>query len=518
MSPHPAELARMRSDVAALSDAVTQKFNALLAAHQALGGTLPQSLANAASEIRRVHAEVGRFLTAPPRDAATDARIMASLIDVQRHTLALLADMERVPTAAPSPQPTAQQNAPQQYAPEQPVAPPPMPWQLPQPTPAAAAPVAAPPSTVSLSPPQAPPTGRPLTTGRPTAAPTTAPPSAVRAPTPAAPPRDASARPVPEARPAPQAPWPPQPQPRTQPPLPWQQSAPMPGRAVPPPPGATQQPPAAARPTPMAPQAAAPYQTAAPWPGPQPGAPPMHAMPPQGVPSHLAPPYAVPPSAPQSASAPQLAPTTGAGPARGLGEPPGFDPVQHGYANLVRASAHDGHDDAHDSGEADVPRRGMSWRIAVLAGTVALGALVITGVYLAGPRIGRVVALVRGMPAGKAQTDKQAAAKQPPGAIRAVVKADTGAPSAPSATGRYVPVLATFSDYSAAREAFVTLKQRYPDLLGSTAPDIETVTVPDGGTWHRLGVLPALPRDQAQALCQQLQAAGHQGCWIRPQG
>lgn len=196
---------------------------------------------------------------------------------------------------------------------------------------------------------------------------------------------------------------------------------------------------------------------------------------------------------------------------------PGFDLSRRPQTQLVPL---DTHEDPPEPVPSRTPRqrRSVSWRTGVLAATAVLALVAMTAAYLAGPRLGRVVALVRGAPVVAKATVAKAGESRKPGTIRAVVKTDPGpgAPVGDAAT--YVPVLATFSDYSAAREAFVTLKQRYSDVLGSTAPDIETVTVPDGGTWHRLGVLPALPREKAQALCEQLKAAGHQGCWIRPQG
>lgn len=83
-------------------------------------------------------------------------------------------------------------------------------------------------------------------------------------------------------------------------------------------------------------------------------------------------------------------------------------------------------------------------------------------------------------------------------------------PDAPS-----VAVLATHQDPSAARQAFVKLKERFPDILGATEAEIEAIQTQDGTTWHRLSLLPPVPRSEAKDLCKRLRAAGYVGCWVR---
>lgn len=529
MSPHPADLARMRAEVAALSDAVTARFNGLLASHRTQGGVLPAGLATAAAEIRRVHGEVGRFLAAPQVDPDGDARVMTTLIDVQRRTLALLAEIERSTTSG-GPAPRA---APPQPQPPMPAAPAPqtarpplLPWQQ--------EPPAAPPAHPSPTQPRAPQSQRPPTPqtpqfdaypqGQPGALPAgyhqAASPQAPLAPqtqgrpapqfqavAPAADPRTVDPRtaaprtapPAPQTRPT----APPQQRPAQQqtgvPPTGWPtaphqqpRAEPQPFRAGPGQQGMSQQP------YPAAPQhQVGQHQNGQHQAGPHP------AVQPQGGQPYTH--SGAPGAQPSPAYAQQMLPQAA---------PPAFDPVRAGYGNLVNAHAHD--DDAHHEETSAPPSRRLSRRTWILSATAVLAIVAITGVYLAGPRLGRVVALVRGTPAATKSVTKSADAGKKSGAIPAVAKADATASG--GAGDAFIPVLATYADYSAARQAFVALKQRYPDLLGGTAPDIETVTVPDGGTWHRLGVLPALPRAQAQDLCQQLQTAGHTGCWVRPQG
>jgi hypothetical protein len=83
-------------------------------------------------------------------------------------------------------------------------------------------------------------------------------------------------------------------------------------------------------------------------------------------------------------------------------------------------------------------------------------------------------------------------------------------PDAPS-----VVVLATHQEPSAAQQAFVKLKERFPDILGAAEADIEAVQTQDGTTWHRLSLLPPVPRSEAKDLCKRLRAAGYAGCWVR---
>lgn len=83
-------------------------------------------------------------------------------------------------------------------------------------------------------------------------------------------------------------------------------------------------------------------------------------------------------------------------------------------------------------------------------------------------------------------------------------------PDAPSVT-----VLATHQDPAVARQTFLTLQERYPDILGAAEAELEAVQTQDGTTWHRVSLVPPVPRSEAKDLCKRLRAAGYAGCWVR---
>jgi hypothetical protein len=80
---------------------------------------------------------------------------------------------------------------------------------------------------------------------------------------------------------------------------------------------------------------------------------------------------------------------------------------------------------------------------------------------------------------------------------------------------RFVAVVFTHQDQAAALEAFSDLRQRYPALLARRKAEAQPVEVADKGTWHRLVVLPAGTRQTAAGLCDRLQAAGYDRCWVK---
>jgi hypothetical protein len=83
-------------------------------------------------------------------------------------------------------------------------------------------------------------------------------------------------------------------------------------------------------------------------------------------------------------------------------------------------------------------------------------------------------------------------------------------PDAPS-----VAVLTTHQDPAVARQTFLTLKERFPDILGTAEAEIEAVQTQDGATWHRVSLVPPVPRTEAKDLCKRLRAAGYSGCWVK---
>jgi hypothetical protein len=81
----------------------------------------------------------------------------------------------------------------------------------------------------------------------------------------------------------------------------------------------------------------------------------------------------------------------------------------------------------------------------------------------------------------------------------------------------FVAILATRDEGTAARDAFITLKSRFPAALEQAEPVIETVRMQNGSTWYRATASPAGSRDEARALCRRLRTLGHFGCWVKPQ-
>ena len=62
---------------------------------------------------------------------------------------------------------------------------------------------------------------------------------------------------------------------------------------------------------------------------------------------------------------------------------------------------------------------------------------------------------------------------------------------------------------------FADLQQRYPAVLGRRKAEAQPIEIADKGIWHRLVVLPAGSRQSASGLCDQLQAAGYDRCWVK---
>lgn len=524
------DIAGLRAEFASLSEAVASRFDRLLANPPGSGGETTGRLAAAASEIRAVHAELGQYLSSPHADPRQEAVVLANLITVQRRTLAMLdaydagsasntAPTARMPTTGPATgAPPAPPAAMRQPAPLRPAA-------FSDPGPRTAVPQPAP---LQAAPPAPPDDERYDAFRNQLAHLLTA--YEHRQPTGALPPGMAAAQPAasqtqrivthPPARPAqyaadvntpPTGAWPAAPRAPSTPALP-----------------------------PVMPQSPTPQM--------------MPTMSPPTMPSQrpAAPPLSMPSHAPSGAAPVMSAPTrpayganagahSGGYPAAGHTAPPphyaaqnttnwsGAQPPSTPAASMQPAPPQAAvavggvdHDGDMDDETSAPPRRWTPLRMAMLAGlavvTIGLGT---AAVYLAGPRLHRVTALILGGPpsAAKSQQTKPASKLQDRApTTMATATAPASSAASPSAEGKFVAVIATFQDFSAARQAFVTLKQSFPDLLGTTAPDIETVEVSGSGTWHRLGVLPAMSRNDAQELCNRLQAAGHSGCWVKPQG
>jgi cell division septation protein DedD len=90
------------------------------------------------------------------------------------------------------------------------------------------------------------------------------------------------------------------------------------------------------------------------------------------------------------------------------------------------------------------------------------------------------------------------------------------APKAPPATSSFVVVLASQKSRMEALSLYADLQQQYGNLLGDKVPDVQEADLSSRnlGTVYRLVVGPPGPRDRALNLCNQLKAAGYQGCWV----
>jgi hypothetical protein len=96
-------------------------------------------------------------------------------------------------------------------------------------------------------------------------------------------------------------------------------------------------------------------------------------------------------------------------------------------------------------------------------------------------------------------------------------------PSTPAANSEnrvaepdFVAVVFTHREADSAIGAFAELQQRYPRLLAQRKGEAQPIEIAEKGIWHRVVVLPAGPRQNAESLCDQLQAAGYDRCWVKP--
>jgi hypothetical protein len=80
---------------------------------------------------------------------------------------------------------------------------------------------------------------------------------------------------------------------------------------------------------------------------------------------------------------------------------------------------------------------------------------------------------------------------------------------------RFVAVVFTHQDRDAALEAFTDLRQRYPHVLAKRKAEAQPIEIADKGTWHRLVVLPAGTRQSAFGVCDRLEQAGYDRCWVK---
>jgi cell division protein FtsN len=108
-------------------------------------------------------------------------------------------------------------------------------------------------------------------------------------------------------------------------------------------------------------------------------------------------------------------------------------------------------------------------------------------------------------PAARAPTRTAAVAAPPPTAV---------ARTAPSATGNFAVQVSSQRSEAEAQAAFRSLQAKYPDQLSGREALIRRVELGAKGTYYRAMVGPFASADEANALCNNLKAAGGQ-CLIQ---
>ena len=102
-------------------------------------------------------------------------------------------------------------------------------------------------------------------------------------------------------------------------------------------------------------------------------------------------------------------------------------------------------------------------------------------------------------------------ARRRPSAVPVTVP-DEPRKSNPPGSG-FVVVLASKRSCTDAPKAFAELQQKYPEVLGGMAPDVQKAEF-GKGVWYRAVVGPPGSREAASSVCSQLKTAGHPGCWV----
>lgn len=87
--------------------------------------------------------------------------------------------------------------------------------------------------------------------------------------------------------------------------------------------------------------------------------------------------------------------------------------------------------------------------------------------------------------------------------------------SVPDAPPQFVAVVFTHQDREAALDAFSDLRQRFPNVLARRKAEAQPIEIADKGVWHRLVVLPAGTRQNAVGVCDRLEQAGYDRCWVK---
>jgi hypothetical protein len=78
-------------------------------------------------------------------------------------------------------------------------------------------------------------------------------------------------------------------------------------------------------------------------------------------------------------------------------------------------------------------------------------------------------------------------------------------------------VLASQGSAVDSRKALDDLQGKYSEIIGSKPTDVREIVSPkDGKTYYRAVVGPPGSKEAANAVCEQMKTAGHQGCFTAP--
>ncbi|MEZ5840164.1 MAG: SPOR domain-containing protein [Hyphomicrobiales bacterium] len=100
------------------------------------------------------------------------------------------------------------------------------------------------------------------------------------------------------------------------------------------------------------------------------------------------------------------------------------------------------------------------------------------------------------------------AAPMPTTPAPAAPAATAPAPKTPAVTGGYVVQVSSQRSEDQARAAYAGLQRKFPSVLGGEAPDIQKADLGERGVFYRVRVGPMASRDEANAFCGKLKAAG----------
>jgi hypothetical protein len=126
-------------------------------------------------------------------------------------------------------------------------------------------------------------------------------------------------------------------------------------------------------------------------------------------------------------------------------------------------------------------------------------------------------------PQPAAEPDDDAPTAPPP--LKRSIAVPAAAPPAPRPSAArspssglgYVAVLSSKKSSMEALQAFADMQQQYPDVLSDKTPDVQTadLSARNLGTMYRLVVGPPGSHNAARNVCNQLKAAGYEGCWVK---